>query len=211
MGKPWYPVPMENQENGPQEQKNALADWVQKAKGYSPLALEFLKIIILALVIVAPIRYFVFQPFIVSGESMLPNFENSDYLIVDELSYRFSAPQRGDVIVLDYPNDPAQHFIKRIIGLPGETVSIAGGVVTITNDSGKTVLHEEYIPANFRTDGNLKMQLGQDEYFVMGDNREHSFDSRSWGAVPAKDIVGKPIVRLFPFNAISGISRPSYQ
>ncbi len=178
---------------------------------YASFGLEFGKIVILALLIVAPIRYFVFQPFIVKGESMTPNFHPGDYLIIDELSYRFSQPQRGDVVVFNYPQDETQRFIKRVIGLPGETVMVSGGKVQITKDGETRELKESYLPQDLRTYGNSTITLSEGEYFVMGDNREHSYDSRMWGFVPKEDIIGKSLIRLFPINALSGFSRPTYE
>src|SRR4030043_1009546 len=110
---------------------------------------EVSKIVILALLIVIPIRYFIFQPFFVRGQSMEPNFENGDYLIIDEISYRFRDPLRGEVVVFKYPNDPSQRYIKRIIGLPGETIEIQGGQITVLNEEGRTALEEsEYLSAS---------------------------------------------------------------
>jgi signal peptidase I len=171
---------------------------------------EIIKIIIIASVIVLPIRYFLFQPFIVKGESMIPSFQSGDYLIVDEISYRFADPQRGDVIVFKYPKDTTQKFIKRVIGLPGETVNIENGKVTIMKDGQESVLDEKYLPADLKTYGNISAALAADEYFVLGDNREYSFDSRSWGVVPRKDIIGKAFLRIFPVAALSEIVRPAY-
>jgi len=196
----------ENIQNQPVEEK-------QNFKKYIPVVLELAKIAVIAFIIVAPIRYFLFQPFIVSGESMMPNFQNGNYLIVDEISYRFSEPQRGDVVVFNasfiegYYN---QRFIKRIIGLPGETVNITNGEVQITKDNKKIILDENYLPTELKTYGDKKITLQQDEYFVLGDNREYSYDSRIWGVVPKKDIVGKAILKVLPITDLSGVARPSY-
>ncbi len=104
---------------------------------------EVAKIVILALVIVVPIRYFVFQPFIVKGLSMEPNFHDGDYLIIDEFTYHFRAPRRGEAVVFKYPQDPSQRFIKRIIGLPQEKVELKVGEVIITDKFGESqVLNE---------------------------------------------------------------------
>jgi len=177
---------------------------------YLPFIWEVFKIFIVASVIVLPIRYFLFQPFIVKGDSMVPNFQSGDYLIVDELSYRFSEPQRGDVIVFKYPKDTTQRFIKRVIGLPGETVDIKDGSVTILKNGSSTTLDEKYLPANLKTFGNINTTLKPDEYFVMGDNREYSFDSRAWGVVPREDIIGKAFLRVLPLAALSNFPAPSY-
>jgi signal peptidase I len=156
-----------------------------------------------ALVIVLPVRMWVAQPFVVNGGSMDTTFANGEYLIVDELSYRFEEPARGDVIVFKYPIDPKKYFIKRIIGLPGETVSVKDQVVTITNTENPKgmVLKENYIHS--QTFGNIKTTLKADEYFVMGDNRLVSSDSRFWGNLPKKNITGRPILRLLPYTRIN--------
>lgn len=182
-------------------------------KKYLPFVFEVIKIGIIAFLIVMPIRYFLFQPFIVSGASMSPTFSTGDYLIIDEISYRFSSPQRGDVIVFNagfIPGYVNQRFIKRIIGLPGETVNVSNGEVKITNGEQTTVLQEKYLPENSRTDGETNITLGADEYFVMGDNRPYSYDSRMWGVVNKKDIIGKAFLRIFPVAALSEIPHPAY-
>lgn len=196
---------MENIENNVNEPKGI--------KKYLLFIFELVKIAVIAFVIVAPIRYFLFQPFIVSGESMVPSFQSGDYLIVEELSYRFSQPQRGDVVVFDtdfIPQYKNQRFIKRVIGLPGETVSISNGKVEVTKDNNTFLLDEKYLPASIKTIGEVKRTLGKDEFFVLGDNRDYSYDSRAWGVVPKKEIIGKAILRLFPINTLTGITRPAY-
>jgi len=159
---------------------------------------EIVTFIVLAVLIVVPIRIFIAQPFVVEGASMHPTFESTDYLIVDQLSYRFNDPLRGDVIVFRYPNKPSVFYIKRIIGLPGETVDITRGVVTITRTDGTTLtLEENYVVAEDAT-YNQTTSLGPDQYFVMGDNRPKSSDSRTWGALPRENIMGRAFFRLLP-------------
>ncbi len=173
---------------------------------------EVLKIAILAFVIVIPIRYFLFQPFFVLGQSMEPNFENGDYLLVDEISYRLGSPQRGDVIVFRYPGDPSQRYIKRVIGLPGETVEIENGQVVISKGGKDQTLNESaYLPALLETSGNISVTLGPNEYFVLGDNRPFSSDSRRWGILPRQNIIGKVFLRAWPLAEFSQIKAPSYQ
>lgn len=164
---------------------------------------EIFKFAVLALIIVVPFRLWVAQPFIVSGASMSPTFETGQYLIIDQLSYRFEPPQRGDVIIFRYPNDPSKYFIKRIIGLPGEIVSLDSGHTSITDPSANTTvqLPESYLVKD-PTDDHLTITLSSEEYFVMGDNRGASSDSRVWGPVPKANIVGKPFLRLLPPAAI---------
>ena len=163
---------------------------------------ETVRFIIVSLVIVFGVRYFIAQPFIVSGESMVPTFENGEYLIVDELSYRFREPARDDVIIMRYPLDPKKYFIKRIVGLPGETLAFDGTQITVTsaNDKNPIVLDEPFIQN--QKDTYLTVLLKENEYFVLGDNRPASSDSRVWGPLPRKDIIGSPIVRLFPLTRI---------
>jgi signal peptidase I len=192
---------------------NKPAEEPKRSQKYVSLILEIIKIAIVAFIIVAPIRYFLFQPFIVSGSSMAPNFESGDYLIVNEISYRFSAPERGDVIVFNagFINGYAgQRFIKRVIGLPGETVDVTNGQVKILKDGKTTVLSEKYLPADLKTLKDVNIILKADQYFVLGDNREYSFDSRYWGMVPKQDIIGKAALRIFPLTTLSEISRPVY-
>ncbi|MFH1656425.1 MAG: signal peptidase I [Candidatus Nealsonbacteria bacterium] len=172
-------------------------------------AWEVSKIIIIAMAIVIPVRYFLFQPFFVKGQSMEPNFGNGDYLIVDEISYKFREPARGEVIVFNYPENPSQRFIKRIIGLPGETVEIKDNKITIIKDENILILDEsKYIVSE--TSGDIKVVLKQDEYFVLGDNRPFSFDSRRFGIVPEKEIIGRAVLRAWPFSEFDIFQTPDY-
>jgi signal peptidase I len=163
---------------------------------------EIVRFALIAVIIVVPIRMFVAQPFIVSGASMEQTFENGQYLIVDQLTYHFDDPARGDVVIFRYPKDPTKFFIKRIIGLPGDTVSIRGNTITITNDQhpGGAILAEPYV-AMMSGDSDLTERLGEGEYFVMGDNRDFSSDSRAWGILTEDKIVGRALVRLFPVGS----------
>ena len=172
---------------------------------------EITKIVIIALIIVVPIRYFLFQPFFVKGQSMEPNFESGDYLIIDEISYRFRDPQRGEVVVFKYPKNPSQRYVKRIIGLPGETIEINNGEIMIFNQGEGKVLDElGYFSSFVSTSGNTLMVLGEDEYFVLGDNRAASYDSRRWGSLPEEYIVGRVFIRAWPFVALAKFEAPSY-
>ena len=141
---------------------------------------------------------------------MYPNFEDGDYLIVDEITYRFRDPQRGEVIIFKYPKDTSQLYIKRIIGLPGESVEIKDSKIIITNDSGKQALKEDYISLDNKTLGSIKVNLGEDEYFVLGDNRMFSSDSRRWGTLPKENIVGRAYFRAFPFTSLTLFESPAY-
>lgn len=161
---------------------------------------------VLAVGIALFIRFFIAAPYIVEGSSMEPAFFDWQYLIIDKLAYDISLPQRGDVIVFKLPFDQKRSLIKRIIGLPGETVRLNGGAVTIINEKNPEgfVLEEPYIdPKNASTGDRLEVQLGDNEYFVLGDNRRVSADSRIWGKLPEADISGRVDVRLFPFSMIT--------
>jgi signal peptidase I len=159
---------------------------------------ELLKFVVIAAVIVLPVRLFVAQPFIVSGESMSPTFENGQYLIVDELTYRLEAPKRGDVVIFRYPRNPSEFFIKRIIGLPGETVIVKDGAVEIQHVDGTVVpLNEPYVK-NLGNGRDATYPVDQGNYFVMGDNRPESSDSRIWGLMPRANLIGRAVVRLLP-------------
>lgn len=172
---------------------------------------EAIKIIVIALLIVVPIRYFLFQPFIVRGDSMIPNFENNDYLLIDELSFRLRDPQRGEAIVFRPPNNNSSLYIKRVIGLPYETVKVSNGNILIIQNRESFVLDESnYLPKITKTTGNIEVFLGEDEYFVLGDNRDFSSDSRIFGIVSGKSIVGRAFFRAFPLDRIERIKAPVY-
>ncbi|KKP93871.1 MAG: Signal peptidase I, partial [Candidatus Moranbacteria bacterium GW2011_GWE1_36_7] len=178
---------------------------------------EVLKVFLWALAIIVPIRVFLFQPFFVQGASMESNFKDGDYLIVNEFGYKktsldfagkhfftvnsFRELNRADVVVFRYPKDPKQFFIKRVIGLPGEKVKVESGVVTIYNaehPDGFLLDEKAYLPAGLITNNPATVQLKADEYFVLGDNRQASHDSRVWGPLPEKDVIGKVLIRAWP-------------
>ena len=166
---------------------------------------EILKASLIALIIVVPVRFFIAQPYIVAGASMDTTFSDGHYIIVDQLTYRFEEPQRGDVIVFKYPKDPSKFFIKRVVGLPGESVVIDKGTVLIGENATSTegvVLPEPYVDDERKTSESLKRTLEDDEYFVMGDNRAASSDSRVWGPLQEKFIVGRAAVRILPFSSL---------
>lgn len=164
------------------------------------------------LLVVLPIRLFIAQPFVVVGQSMEPTFETNQYLIVDEISYRLKDPKRDQVIIFKYPykkdaSGKDIYYIKRIIGLPGETVEIKEGKVTIINKENPEgfTLSEPYInpETNSRSFSSMTVTLNEDQYFVMGDNRGNSSDSREWGPLDEKFIVGKAFLRLLPPQKLS--------
>ncbi len=180
-------------------------------KKFFSFIFEILKVVILAVIIVLPIRYFIFQPFFVQGISMEPNFQDGDYLIIDEITYRFREPERGEVIVFKYPKNPSQRYIKRIIGLPGETVEIKDKKVVIFDGTENRVLDElGYLSDSLLTKGNIRVSLEENEYFVLGDNRDFSSDSRRWGPLPRSNITGRVYLRAWPFTVLAKFEAPAY-
>ncbi len=161
---------------------------------------------LLALGLAIVVRLFVATPFIVSGASMENTFQNFDYLIIDRITYDFSAPQRGDIVVFGLPQETSRDLIKRVIGLPGETVKLSGNSVTIINKDHPDgfTLNEPYLtPENLGGASDMQVTLSADQYFVLGDNRRVSADSRLWGTLPRKDIVGRVLLRLYPFTTMA--------
>ena len=169
---------------------------------------EVLEVVVVAVVTVFVIRTFLIQPFLVSGASMEPNFSSGNYLIIDEITYQFREPRRGEVVVFRYPNNKSVYYIKRIIGLSGETVTVKNGSVMIYNQEypdGLT-LDETYLNQGLRTTGNFSKTLKPNEYFVLGDNRNYSFDSRSWGPLAKGYIIGIARLRLLPISRAQAFS-----
>jgi len=174
--------------------------------------LEVLEVALIAIVSVFLIRTFLVQPFLVSGASMEPNFSNGDYLLIDEITYKFRQPERGEVLVFRYPNNESTFFIKRAIGLPGERVVIEEGKVQVFNSENPEglSLKEYYLQQGVETSGKVDVMLKEGEYFVLGDNRSASFDSRSWGVLKTKEIIGLARVRLWPISDLTAFAAPSY-
>jgi len=163
-------------------------------KQRSHLAREIVETIALTLIIFLVIR-FAIQSYRVSGPSMLPGLQTDDYVLVNKIAYLFHAPERGDVIVFHYPLDTSEDFIKRVIGLPGDTVSLDNKTVQVDG----VVLHEPYISEAYNPSGKT-IKVPMDEYFVLGDNRPLSDDSRDWGFVPKADLVGKAVIVYWPLS-----------
>ena len=177
-------------------------------KNFFSFIKELVKIVVISLVIIIPVRQFLIQPFYVKGASMEPNFHDHEYLIVNEITYQFNDPQRGDIVVFRYPREPKEFYIKRVIGLPGEKVQIQDGSVFIYNEKNPNgiAVSEPYLAEGTRTYGMNEsdmVTLGEDEYYVMGDNRNSSKDSRSFGPVGRSFIIGKVLFRGWPFDKIS--------
>lgn len=183
-------------------------------KNFFSFVFELVKIVVISLVIIVPIRYFLIQPFYVKGASMEPNFYDKEYLIIDEISYRFNEPQRGDIVVFRYPVNPQEYFIKRIIALPGEEIEIKNGQVVVYNDGNKEglILEEPYLSEDVKTYGMGadRVSLGDNEFFVMGDNRNSSKDSRSFGPVNRSYVIGKVLLRGWPFDRITLFESQEY-
>ncbi|NQV89269.1 MAG: signal peptidase I [Parcubacteria group bacterium] len=172
--------------------------------------IEVIQIVMISSAIIIPVRYFLIQPFYVKGASMEPNFYDHEYLIIDELSYRFRIPERGEIVVFRYPREPSQFFIKRVIALPGETIEISGGEVIIYNTEHPNgfKLDESYLVET--TSGKERVTLGPEEYFVLGDNRDSSLDSRSFGVLPLDNIIGRVWVRGLPLSRVGTFDVPEY-
>lgn len=174
-----------------------------KIKEFIANSWDLIKFATIALAIVIPIRLWIAQPFVVSGESMYPTFNDGDYLIVDEISYIAGNEKRGDVVIFKYPGDTKRFFIKRLIGLPNEKIIVDNGSVTIINKEHPEgfkltepyINEKEFVGSTYETKGN--------EYFVMGDNRNRSSDSRSWGILPKKLMIGRALLRLYPVKDLS--------
>ncbi len=176
----------------------------QEKRKQSSFWSEIIKFTLITLLIVVPFRLYIAQPFIVSGASMDPTFADGDYLIVDQISKDFTQPSRDSVVIFKYPKDPSKYFIKRIIGVPGDSIEIRNGIVVL---NGKNLNEPFVADENKKLENMDEIKLGSKEYFVLGDNRSGSFDSRSWGVVTENLIVGRPIVRLLPvpkFNVLPG-------
>jgi signal peptidase I len=184
-------------------------------RAFGEFFIEIVKVVVISLAIIIPVRYFLIQPFYVKGASMEPNFHDHEYLIINEIAYRVEEPSRGEIVVFRYPKDPSQYFIKRIIGLPGEKIKIKDNKVYIFNDkypNGIALNEEVYLSEDTQTPyfGKSEFVLGDNEYFVMGDNREASLDSRKFGPVPRRLIIGKAWVRGWPFDKIAIFGKPQY-
>ena len=199
---------METQKEEVLDLKSQQTGGKKESKGQS--FWELVRFAIIAIAIVVPIRIFIAQPFIVSGSSMFPTFKDGQYLVVDELSYELGNPKRDDVIVFKYPNDTTKFFIKRVIGLPNETVKIDGSDITIINQEHPKGFKLDQPFVQNKSTNEMTYILKEGEYFVMGDNRIASSDSRYWGPVPRKLMVGRVLLRLLPINGI-GIMPGNYK
>lgn len=179
---------------------------------------EIIKTVIIVLVFALAIRTFAIQPFIVDGRSMEPTFHDHEYLMVEKINFAFHAPNRGDIIVFRYPLNPSLNYVKRIIGLPGDRVVVSQGKIIIYNNEHTQGLElkEPYLASETltRVQGDTRERtwiVEPDTFFVMGDNRDHSDDSRIWGTVPKKNIVGKVWVTIYPFENFGLVQHSNYE
>ena len=172
---------------------------------------DILQTFVLAAAIFVIVYLFLLQPNMIKGASMETNFFDGDYILTEKVMYRFREPKRGEVVVFQSPSRPDVDYIKRIIGLPGETISLTDGIIYING----LPLEEKYQPTvetaagRFLTEGK-EFTVPEGTYFVMGDNRTHSSDSREFGTVALEDIRGRAILRYWPLNRFGNISTPNY-
>ncbi|MDQ5969260.1 MAG: signal peptidase [Patescibacteria group bacterium] len=194
-----------------EEKNDSLTPETKKKSTLKGIIREVFIFALIAFGIVLPFRMYIAEPYLVDGRSMDPTFATGDYLIVDKISYAFNAPERNSVVVLKYPKDTNKSFIKRIVGLPGETVIIKDNVVTIVNAENPDgfVVDGSYV--THTSTGSYEKELEEDEYYVLGDNRAESFDSRFWGPLQKKYIIGRPIIRLFPLTKIDILPGKYYE
>ncbi|MCX6811240.1 MAG: signal peptidase I [Candidatus Berkelbacteria bacterium] len=173
---------------------------------------EFLETAIIIGLIAFVIRFFLIQPFVVEGASMEPNFHNNDYLLIEKVTERFSDPKRGDVVVFRYPNNLKVNYIKRIIGVPSDTVIIKNGTLKIVSagSNEEKTINENYLPDSIKTSGNMEIKLDKDQFFVLGDNRSNSSDSREWGVLPKQNIVGRAWLVVLPATDFGIVPRVQY-
>lgn len=188
-------------------------------KSLSSLFLDIVETVVVALSIFLVIYLFFMQPHQVSGQSMEPNFHDGEYVLTDKVSYQTGEPQRGDVVVFHAPErsgcpeGTGCDFIKRILGLPGDTIAVRDNVFWVNGSPlSEPYISEEILtkPGNY-TEGGREISLGQNEYFVVGDNRPFSSDSRVWGPIGKEEIVGRAFFRYFPVDRMGIIPRTSYQ
>lgn len=190
----------------PENYLNSLGTTPQKGffENLGTHVVDFIQTLVVFGAIFALIYLFVAQFHKVSGNSMFPTYHNGDYLITEKISFRLGEPKRDDVIVLKNPRNESQDFIKRIIALPGDTIKIENGSVFVNGG----LVNETYLPPNTRTPAGAfltegtTITAGENQYFVIGDNRNHSSDSREWGSITKKEIIGKAIFRYWPPNSV---------
>ncbi len=214
-----------DRENNPDQPQNESLDHINpggenRVVSFLSFFWDLVKTFIIVMLIAFAIRYFVIQPFVVDGDSMLPNFVNNEYLIAEKISYDFKTPTRGDVVIFRYPKNPEIIYIKRVIGLPGEVVEIKDNKISIAQsaDSTANILKEDYISSSIKTEvldegtkeQSIKTALKDNEFYVLGDNREHSSDSREWGILPRSNIVGRVWITVTPLDRFKFFGHINY-
>lgn len=205
------PEPEQQDNNFDHHRQPALEE--NSTRSFFLFLFDTLKIVIISLAIVLPLRAYVVQPFYVKGASMEPNFHDHEYLLIDEISYRFNEPQRGDIIVFRFQDAEKSFFIKRIIGLPGEKIVLDSGAVMIYNQehpNGFKLDESLYLPLDTITSGQIELTLEADKYFVMGDNRVSSLDSRRFGSIKRSSIIGRTWLRGWPIDKFKVFKTPTY-
>lgn len=178
-------------------------DTTPATQSWKPVVRELVETIVLTLVIFLLIRVFV-QNFRVDGMSMEPNFHDGQFLLINKMAYRVGEPQRGDVIVFRYPQDPSRDFIKRIVGLPGEIVQVTDGQVIV--DGTPTPDLAPVVPGGYTS---AATRLGPDELYVMGDNRPNSSDSHTWGPLPMDLVIGEVVLSYWPPSTWGLVNTPA--
>ncbi len=179
--------------------------------GVKNFILESIEAVIVALFICIFLYLFIITPHEVLGTSMYPTFEDGEYLIANKINYKFSDPQRGDVVI--FRHNATQDYIKRIIGMPGETISLRNGKILVDD---QPLDESYYLDASIYTNGGSVLSEGEDyvvpedRFFVMGDNRQHSSDSRVFGAIMESDIKGRAWLVYFPFNNARVVNHVDY-
>jgi len=216
---------MENEETKIEQPQNESLNKINpggesRIVNFLSFVFDLVKTFVIVMLIAFAIRYFMIQPFVVDGNSMLPNFINNEYLIAEKLSYDFKQPSRGDVLIFRYPKNPEVIYIKRVIGLPGEQVTIKDNKVYIASsaNSEQKELTENYLPPITETktseelakNQEFKILLNENEFFVLGDNRGHSSDSREWGVLPRANIIGRVWLTVTPIERFKLFKRISY-
>lgn len=159
---------------------------------------EILESLIIAVVLALLIRAFVFQPFYIPSGSMEPTLQIQDHIIVNKFGYRFWEPQRGDIMVFKYPLNPKKDFVKRLIAKPGERVEIRNSKIYINGRQ----LEEKYLPAGLRYPDFGPVVVPENSYWMMGDNRNNSDDSRVWGPLPRENVIGKAMLVYWPLDRL---------
>lgn len=160
---------------------------------------EYLESIIIALVLALIIRTFLFQPFFIPSGSMEPTLQVGDRIIVSKFTYYFNELKLGDVVVFKYPLDPKRDFIKRVIGVPGDVIEARDSQLLVNG----LIVPEPYVPRDYGDFG--PVEVPEQHFFVLGDNRTNSQDSRNWGFVPEENLVGKAQVIFWPISRLSVI------